>query len=105
MASRSGGSAARRRPRRWPRPLSARAGWAAVAPYGNDQQREEAVVSEEPEGRRAGDAELVVQHVVDQAVVVLEHERPGDDRGVRGKRVRREEDRAQGAAAAERVLR
>ena len=44
-------------------------------------------------GRLVGEAELVVQDVVDQAVVALEHERPGDDGRVDGQRVRGEEER------------
>ncbi len=42
--------------------------------------------------------------MVHQAVVALEHERPGDDGGVDRQRVRGEEEGAQDAAAAEVVL-
>ncbi len=45
-----------------------------------------------------------MEHVVDQAVVALEHERPGDDGRVDRQGVRDEEDRPQEAPPAAEVL-
>src|ERR1700744_5414095 len=75
-----------------------------VTPDRDDDQREEAVVPDQPERRLAGDAQRVVQQLVHQAVVVLEHERPDNDRGVDRQRERGQEDRAEHGPAAERVL-
>ncbi len=55
-------------------------------------------------GRWSNRCSWSYQHVVDQAGVALEQERPGDHRGVDGQRVRDEEQRAQQAAATERLL-
>lgn len=73
-------------------------------PHRDGQQREEAVVADEPEGMPVGESELVVEYVVDQAVVPLEHERPGDHCRVDGQRVRHQEQGPQEAAAGERLL-
>ena len=57
---------------------------------------QEGVVADQPERpRRRATCRFVDQHVVEQAVVPLEHEAPRDDAGVDGQRVRHEEQGAQ----------